>query len=552
MRELRAIAIALLLSGLSSTGAAAQELVTGECSDVDPSALRSAIEARLYTERSDAVHVALDADDGACRAWLTDGEERTGLGEIGSDTSDEDIEAIASRAAFLISSGWPLIEIAEPEPDPEPTGPEMESAVLQARAISNAAALAAFADARVAAGTREPENPDLAFLSIADERVAGQSFSIFDEAGTWSEGRKSVPFVAVFVPTIHTPLPVVPHVVHFSFEFVGGPVQAIEGAQIAVIGTVGTEYFIGARFAGIYAVSRGPVLGAQFAGAANVVEGPVGGAQAAFAVNIAEQGVRGAQIAAVNINGGPLEGAQLGTVNLNGGTVHGAQLGMVNIAESLPAGAQAGMVNIAGDGIVQTGMVNIGGDTTVQTGMVNVAGRTGVQVGMVNVAQDADVSLGMINVVRERPIHFTLTGNERGVIMAGARHGSRYIQNTYELGFSSTGENHLYIGTGLGAEGNIGPLLTQFDLVCHTILQLESTGGSNQSTTARLVGTTGEARLTLGASIGRLALFAGPTYTVHYAQDSTFGVPPAWARDLPATGRDRWSSWPGFRAGLRF
>lgn len=448
MKTLRMIVV--VASVLLAGRAAAQSVpVQGACDPGLDAALRASLASRGAPAReSGDVAVSLDQRGATCIATLVSGEVMVELGAVSDAASADDV---ASRAAFLVASGWPGPQAPEPAPEPEP-----EVVVVAAQ---------------------EPLPP-----------AEPAPFFPNGRPDTWSDGYARTPFVAVLTPRLAWPVPdAEPTVATFSFDLIGAGTDAIDGAQLTLIGSTTRDFVRGAQIGGLWTAVRGPLAGVQLG-------------------------------SFVSWAGGPVAGAQLGSVNIARGEVRGAQFGMVNIAP----------------------------DVWVQYGSVNVSsGRARVQVGMVNVARDADVALGVVSVVREQPVYGYAAYNERNMLTVGLRHGSRIVQNLYEVGYHLTGERVLSLGYGLGVTATPGAALIQVDAVSSVLLRLEDT-------VTRYVGTTGELRLSGGFHIGRFAAYAGPTYTLYYTQDSDYDVPPGWAYRFDVTPPDRLYGWPGFRAGVRF
>lgn len=450
MKTLRMIIV--VASVVLAGRAAAQSVpVQGACDPGLDAALQASLASRgTPTDTAGAAMVQVAPRGTGCVATLVSGEVSVELGSYGDAASADDV---AGRAAFLVASGWPGPQAPEPEPEPE-----LDVVV-------------------VAAQEPAPE--------VAPEP---QPFFPNGRPDTWSDGYARTPFVAVLTPRLAWPLPdAEPTVATFSLDLVGGGTDAIDGAQLSLIGSTTSDFVRGAQIGGLWTAVRGPLAGVQVGSIVSWARGPVGGAQVS-AVNIARSEVRGAQI----------------------------------------------------------GAVNLAPDVWVQYGTVNVAtGRARVQVGTVNVARDADVAIGAISVVREQPVYGYAAYNERNMLTVGLRHGSRIVQNLYEVGYHLTGERVLSLGYGLGVTASPGAALIQVDAVSSVLLRLEDS-------VTRYVGTTGELRLSGGFHIGRFAVYGGPTYTVYYTEGSDYDVPPGWAYRFDVTPPERLYGWPGFRAGVRF
>ena len=141
------------------------------------------------------------------------------------------------------------------------------------------------------------------------------------------------------------------------FSVLWGRHRDVYGLDLAAIGNITDQDFVGAAVSGIFNLTRGQttILGLQLAGIANVniQKTNVYGVQLALGLNsnVATSSVTGLQMAllgnlAANTT---IYGAQVGLYN-RAQEVYGIQIGLVNVATSLH-GVQIGLVNFNHKGL---------------------------------------------------------------------------------------------------------------------------------------------------------------------------------------------------------
>ncbi len=224
MKALRMIIV--VASVLLAGRAAAQSVpVQGACDPGLDAALRAGLASREGPAReSGDVAVAVQQRGATCVATLVSGDVSIELGAVTDAASAEDV---ASRAAFLVASGWPGPQEPAPEPEPE--------VVV------------------VAAQEPVPEPP-----------TEPAPFFPNGRPDTWSDGYARAPFVAVLTPRLAWPVPETePTVATFSLDLVGAGTDAIDGVQLTLIGSTTNDFVRGAQIGGLWTAVRGPLAGVQ-------------------------------------------------------------------------------------------------------------------------------------------------------------------------------------------------------------------------------------------------------------------------------------------------
>lgn len=275
------------------------------------------------------------------------------------------------------------------------------------------------------------------------------------------------------------------------------------------------------QLAGIANVNEGNLRGINFAGVFNMTGGAAYGAQIAGTLNIARDGLRGAQIS--------------GLANI-AGSGRGGQLSPFNVAQSW-RGAQVGFLNFARDVHgAQIGIFNVGRDTTVSAGLVNFS-------------RGNMLSLGLLNVHYGEPAHMQVWYTINGLTFGGIRHGGRYLQYTYALGYGSAeGEatGVIATGAGLGTHFDFERIYMDIDLLGFFLWPLTA----NQAQESIL----NQLRVTMGWKVfRRFAVFgSGAISLLGPWNESLEAVVPGWAgRFSDEQGREIWI-WPELQFGVRF
>jgi hypothetical protein len=472
--------------------------------DVDVEQARDLVEARwrLSLER-----------DGAGRCWAHfSGNRSPSVMRLGAETSSEDVQTIASRVAWLASVEEASIDdrataLIDQEPNPEQdVEPDVEPVVEQ---------------------VLEPE-------------PSPSPLEVVSAPPPFRPETTVVPVKLSFLPDIFYPEIDASFVVPaLSFNIIAGRSYGLQGLEVGLLlneqeaFAQGFQFTLGVnqvggdvdgfQFASIANVNAGDLRGASISSLYNHAGGEAHGAQVSGGVNVAFEGVRGAQVAAFANVAGPGRGAQVSPFNVTA-SWRGAQIGAVNLARDV-------------DGL-QLGLLNVGRDTT-------------VSVGIINFSRENLLSLGLLNVHYGEPAHIQFWHAIGGMSVLAIRHGGRYLQYTYGLGYglSAQSPDVVALGFGIGTRFAFERLYMELDLLGFDLRPTSSfslLGG--QAILNQL-------RVTLGWMIfRRFAVFSSGALSMlaPWSQNVDAVIPPWAGRYLGEEGgREIWL-WPELQFGLRF
>jgi hypothetical protein len=320
----------------------------------------------------------------------------------------------------------------------------------------------------------------------------------------------------------------------------------------------------GCEIGGVLNINRDFVRGFQASGFGNITGGKTSGVQAAGFMNQNMGSVGGVQLAGFyNMTTDTLKGIQAsGFANFAGDTSAGAQLaGFANVAAKTFSGIQiAGFANISSQrfsGAQISGFSNIswGEIRGVQiSGFMNVAGKVkGSQIGVINIADSVSgISLGIFNFIRQGLHQFSLHASETGC-------------SSLRL---SLGTHHFYSIYGIHLMPLEGSLIPGYEYGFGTYLFHKSRLNLSIDAGAAYFPTRGiqsyddfllsKMSADLNVRISKhLAIFAGPTYSVHVSEDKS--TDPATIPDhliFKVNMREEYANymftgWFGLQAGLK-
>jgi hypothetical protein len=232
--------------------------------------------------------------------------------------------------------------------------------------------------------------------------------------------------------------------------------------------------------------------------------------------------VRGVQIAGgASIDRGAVRGVQIaGGANVVAGDVSGVQVASTNLAR-----------NVRG----------------VQIGAVNVADRVrGLQIGVVNIAREASAGIGLVNIYTDGFLDEEVFVSADQLLLAGVRHGSGAFYSIYAAGaHRGEEETALAVAFGLGLRSALASLETSVDVLGVRVFDGDHRwAGENSLVKLRPL-------IALPVS-DSLALFGGPTLTLHFDDGDREGYAPFEAMTLHEGSEIRLRAWAGATAGVRF
>ncbi len=279
----------------------------------------------------------------------------------------------------------------------------------------------------------------------------------------------------------------------FSFGVIWTEADFIDGAALALGGTV----------------ARQRVEGLQLSLFGNVVRGHIRGAQIAQGFNSARS-VRGGQSAFVN----------------HAGTVHGAQVGTVNLVGDL-TGAQVGLLNVGG---------KVGG----------------AQVGLFSFAESATAQVALFSATREFGVRPEVWTSDTALLNIGLRFPARRTYTEMVLGLHPLGSsNEAWVfGVVFGVHTPLGNKL-------FIDVDIATLGVANGLGFQQPLGSLSKLRLSVGwQPLKHVAIFGGPTFNAlsdRVEGETRDTVRPGYGWAYTAKhGSDRLRLWPGFFAGIRF
>jgi hypothetical protein len=314
-----------------------------------------------------------------------------------------------------------------------------------------------------------------------------------------------VPVVASVTPSMSWPVLSEPTRANFGFHVIGSAEHELDGFEFGLLWNRLSGWGRGMQFASLANIAETEFQGLQLAGGANISRGTLDGAQLGT-VNFARR----------------LRGAQMGQVNV-GGEVVGAQLGQVNVVREI-RGAQVGVVNVASE--------------------------ADFQLGLVNVATSADASIGLLSIVRDQPVYVNAGYQVSGQALVGIRHGSRAVQNLIEAEVDVLRPELMTAGAGIGFHFGRGAFFGELDLVTRAAFDT-----AQQDERLLFRGVQQQFRLHVGYRIApRLAVVAGPSYTIYGVRKGRVDRPPDWATTLydDVAAANVVLGWAGAYVGLRF
>lgn len=313
----------------------------------------------------------------------------------------------------------------------------------------------------------------------------------------------------------------------FSFNVIGGYSGGVDQFELGGVFNIVNKNVQYVQIAGVFNLVGGSVKGLQLAGVTNYVGGNVKGWQVAGVSNQTAGNTNGVQLAGtVNISQKKFKGAQIaGTVNISLDTLTGLQLsGSVNVAKGYLHGAQV-------------------------SGFVNYAKKIkGLQLGLVNIADSVDGwSIGLLSIVKKGYHKLGITGNEILPMNLEIKTGTHRFYNIFSAGWRPGSQSKIYAaGYGIGNETRLNDELSINTELSSHFLYLGSWDYQNSLS-----------RLSLAVNLSlskRLAIFAGPSFSVYYSDQPTRVG--SYAFDLSGKGLgnftwgNRTKAWFGFNAGL--
>jgi hypothetical protein len=291
-----------------------------------------------------------------------------------------------------------------------------------------------------------------------------------------------------------------------AFNFLGGVGAGLTGFELGFL-NIETELACGVQVATLGNFVAGDMTGFALAAVLNVASGRVTGFQMASALNVAGDGFAGFQLGGVaNVVSGHASGLQHGNV--------------LNVATEGFDGLQVGTINVVG-------------------------GRVrGVQIGVVNVAEKSDFSLGVVSVNYGGRTHLDLWSElEVGVLGFALKHGGDHWHAFYGV---STRLTEGSIGGVLGVGGHVrvsDRVYLDLDAVITGFASFEANMRATQLVQARPV---------VGVNlVDELAIYAGATYNVLFANGASNDWSPGYAVDLPMGGDATAHMWPGAILGVQ-
>jgi hypothetical protein len=345
---------------------------------------------------------------------------------------------------------------------------------------------------------------------------------------------------------------------HFSLNWIGGYTAGVDGFEAAGafnINRGNIRYF---QTAGVFNSGGGTMTGMQSSGVFNWLAGSALGFQAAGAVNIVGEDMKGFQASGLlNRNGKCMYGFQsAGLLNVNGGNASGFQAsGLVNFNAADFKGFQsAGIANhnrsLAGVGIAGVSNTALRGSGAQLSGVFNYARRfKGLQLGLVNIADTMEgVGLGLINYYGNGYHVVAAAYDESGATNLSWVSGTKHWYSLWNFSARTAAEKAFHVDYGFGNRAVISKKLSlQTDLSFQTwyIGHWDYTPLSLRLQSS-LVFQAGK----------RLALFAGPSYTV--TENKATAQAAGYIRwlQLPNQRYDAIGSrvigWGGWQVGVRF
>lgn len=366
------------------------------------------------------------------------------------------------------------------------------------------------------------------------------------------QGTRPIPVGIDFAPFIGTSSAAPDATRGFSFNFVGGYAEGLDGFEIGVGANIESKFACGVQIAAGANIVGGPVRGLQLA-TVNIA-GPVRGSQIGV-VDISSGDVSGSQIGVVSIAAGSMKGAQIGVVGVSGGDVRGSQISVANVAGGRVDGAQIGVANVTGGGIdgVQIGVANTAaGDVDgLQIGVANIAsGKVrDTQIGVFNYADENDAPIGLVNVVRNGRTSLEAWGTADGTASIGVRHGGRVVHNVVGVGVPFAAEGSSWGFTlGLGARVPIADKIhLDIDLLTTTLANRKGNPFSEYAPhNYRLA-------FEVGYELAdRFGVFGGPSVDVLLSHRDTEITSPPWGSISLHEGKERVHITPGLTLGVRY
>lgn len=316
---------------------------------------------------------------------------------------------------------------------------------------------------------------------------------------------------------------------------------------------------------GLLNLVREDVRGIQLAGFGNLVGGNVRGVQLAGFLNTNRGNVGPVQMVGfLNTVGGNTHGLQMaGFANTVWGKVTGVQLaGFLNADRRTIQGVQvAGFANAVGGNVLGwqiAGFTNIarGGQLTgwQVSGFLNIARDvvSGRQVGFINVARSSEKApIGFFSYVQNGYRSMEVSANEVTTLNATFRTGVRQFYNLFTVGLNPGSRVWSY-GYGLGtATAERRGWSLALEATTHQLNRTDE-GIRDLNRLLRI------SPVIMKQVSTRLGLSFGPTLNGYYSNDAARN--PLANQSLPAlvviangsgSGRDRWSGWLGWHAGVR-
>lgn len=313
----------------------------------------------------------------------------------------------------------------------------------------------------------------------------------------------------------------------FSFNVIGGYSGGVDQFELGGVFNVVNKDVRYAQIAGVVNLVGGSVRGFQLAGVANYAGGKTSGLQIAGVYNHTRSKGEGVQVAGtMNLAAKGFKGLQLaGTINMGLDTIRGVQVaGSVNISKGYISGVQV-------------------------SGLVNYAKKIkGLQLGVVNIADSVDGwSIGLLSIVKKGYHKLGISGNEILPMNLELKTGTHRFYNIFSAGWKPGNKSRIYaIGYGIGNETRLNNELSINTELSSHFLYLGSWDYQNSLS-----------RLSLAVNLSlskRLAIFAGPSFSVYYSDQPTRVG--SYAFDLSGKGLgnftwgNRTKAWFGFNAGL--
>jgi len=327
--------------------------------------------------------------------------------------------------------------------------------------------------------------------------------------------------------------------------------SSAKGVQAAGFGNITGDTSDVFQAAGFFNINKGANLGGQFAGFTNINSGSMIGPQGAGFLNVVKGNMKGLQTAGfANITSEYMEGFQgAGFLNVASKNMKGLQAaGFANIISTYLKGVQvSGFLNYAKE--VKGG----------QFGVLNFAKKVkGTQIGFFNFADSvSSAQFGFFSYSRKGYRKLELSGGLALYPSLSFKTGTRTLYNIFSAGLKPGQDWKWWFSYGLGTELSLNESIPlDIELLSSQVNRLGH--GPEQ------VNLLNQFKLTLGYTIGKITVFAGPVFNVQVisaSDDNEFksltNAPyEIWEESYTQKNNDNnkrtyVTMWPGFTAGIR-